>query len=86
MSKIKRIRKSKEPLFHQLPIMAKNLSEKLGCSAKIEIETWYHNSGNPSQDYQISLVPGLNNEDCTQLNYKSWPLLLDQYFFLMSRP
>ena len=85
MPKFKKVGRSKSPLAHQLPIMAENLSKKLDRSAKITIGIWHHKPAGYDPDYQISLVPGFEKA-CTQYSFKTWEPLLDQYFYLMSRP
>lgn len=82
---MKRIGKSKNPLFHQLPTIVENLRKKLNvsCYIKVEVADYNHNFPNLKQEYSFSFVPGLDESNCSLEEFKSWPELLDRYFELM---
>jgi len=77
--KRERIGSSKFPLSHQMPIMVKNMSKALNKSCRINIEVWYHDTGYKSQEYQMSFIPGFEEEECTIVKFKTWPELIKYY-------
>ena len=84
--KMKRVGRSKNPLYHQFPLMVKNLREKFNASACINMECWkFEPLDKEKMEYKISLVPGLNGEICTQYTFTSWESLLDHYYFLLKK-
>ena len=80
---MKRIGKSKTPLYHQLPIIVGNLRKKLGVSCKIEVGVWHHTSERRSKHYNISFVPGFGGRECSIIYCNSWSGLLSEYNKLM---
>jgi hypothetical protein len=81
-----RLTKDKVPLFHQLPIITNNLEQKLNRSVKIGIEVWKHDHTDENNfSFRISIIPGLDEADCTSFEYKKWENLLTQYRFLMEK-
>ena len=85
MPKYKRVKSSKYPTIPQLSNIPENLSKKLGVSVLLRFENWSHNCGLNTKGYDLSLVPGFNNEKCTIFNFTNWSELINQYHFLMER-
>ena len=83
---MQRVGRSKNPLYHQFPLMAKNLREKFEKTVCVRSEYWsYEFSLKPEINYTISFVPGFNKEDCTKYRFKTWEALLDHYYFLINK-
>ena len=86
MPKYKKVRKTNLPIFSQLENIPKNLGQRLNRSVKLEIGSWkYIHRDSTSITYELSFLPGLNNEECSISSYTSWPALIDQYHYLMDK-
>ena len=83
MSKIKKVNISNSFNSKQLQNISFNLANKYNCSVKIAIDYWTHNLVKAIPEYTIAFVPGLNDEECTTINFNSWITFQNRYFSLM---
>ena len=81
---MRRISRSKSPQLHQLEIMAENLCEVSGKAVKVEINTWHHENGMKSIQFQFAFVPGFKKDDCTHVDCETWEELFNEYYYYIN--
>jgi hypothetical protein len=68
--------------------IAKSLSTMLKSSVCIRLESWHHyyeDKPLTSFTYRISLVPGLDGEECTFIDSPNWDQFQDEISKLLER-
>jgi DNA polymerase III psi subunit len=62
-----------EEIKKSMEDIAKTLSTTLKSSVCIRLESWHHHPEQvTSFTYRISIVPGLDDEECTQIDSPNW--------------
>ena len=81
---MKRIGKSKEPTLQAVQNISGNLKEKCRRTFFLHIQSVaYYCTGNRRLEYRISILPGIDGTDCTGIDFKTWPEVLDYYHKLI---
>jgi hypothetical protein len=75
-----------EDIKKSMENIAKSLSTVFKSSVCIRLETWHHYPGQKASSiYRISLVPGLDGEECTFIDSPNWDQFQDEISKLLER-
>jgi len=79
---MKRVYRTKQASQRKLETMAKNISNHLGneISCCVELTCWEYKT-----KFMLSIIPGLNETNITQKEFKTWSACLDYYFKIMDK-
>ena len=79
---MKRVWRTKQATQQKLATMAKNIANHFGneTSCCIDLTCWEYKTY-----FMISIIPGLDETNITQVEFKTWSACLDYYFKLIDK-